>query len=366
MTARKKTSPKTKSSVARKRRQARKQSHALNFEALESRQLLAAVTVGNTTDILSPTADTSSIAALVANDGGDGISLREAIAAANNTAGEDSITFDAGVFTGDNNLIRLTQGQLSISDSLTVDGSSAGGVVITGDAAGDDITLVGTDITDVSASFVQFSGPDLLGDNSRVLDFSGSGDLALTGLTITGGRETATNAGGGGIRFNSSGALTLDQSTVAGNSSEDGSGIYSSSGTVSLTNSTVSRNVGVAGSGGNVGNGGGLFISNGNLSLTNTTVSGNRTNGFGGGISSTNSTVLLINSTVVENATSTFFQKNGSGIAFSANAPIAASLTIHNSIVADNGQGYYTSDLLVSGDATSDDLTVEYLSLIHI
>ena len=153
MTARKKTSPKTKSSVARKRRQARKQSHALNFEALESRQLLAAVTVGNTTDILSPTADTSSIAALVANDGGDGISLREAIAAANNTAGEDSITFDAGVFTSDNNLIRLTQGQLSISDSLTVDGSSVGDVVITGDANGDDITVAGTNITDVAASF---------------------------------------------------------------------------------------------------------------------------------------------------------------------------------------------------------------------
>ena len=109
---RKKTSPKAKSSVVRKRRQARKQSHVLSFEALESRQLLAAVTVGNATDILSPTADTSSIAALVANDGGDGISLREAIVAANNTAGEDSITFDAGVFTGDNNLIRLTQGCL--------------------------------------------------------------------------------------------------------------------------------------------------------------------------------------------------------------------------------------------------------------
>ncbi len=84
---------------------------------LERRELLAAITVSNTTDILSPTANTTSTAALIANDGGDGISLREAIAATNNTVGEDTATFDGSVFTGgDNSLIRLTQGELSIND----------------------------------------------------------------------------------------------------------------------------------------------------------------------------------------------------------------------------------------------------------
>ena len=163
MTARKITNRTAKSSLVRKRRQAQKQSNTLNFETLEARQLLAAITVGNATDILSATADTSSIAALVASDGGDGISLREAITAANNTAGEDAITFDGSVFTGDdNNLIRLTQGELTISDSLTIDGSSVGGVLITGDADGDDITFSGTNVTDVEASFNQYPGGQMI------------------------------------------------------------------------------------------------------------------------------------------------------------------------------------------------------------
>ena len=141
---------------------------------MEARQLLAAITVSNATDILSSTADTSSITALVDNDGGDGISLREAITAANNTLGEDAITFDAGVFTGgDNSLIRLTQGELSIVDSLSIDGSSVGGVVITGDANGDDITVTGTNVTDVEASFSELTSDDLLDDNSPVLNFRG-------------------------------------------------------------------------------------------------------------------------------------------------------------------------------------------------
>ena len=71
-------------------------------------------------------------------------------------------------------LIRLTQGELSISDGLTIDGSSVGGVVITGDADGDDVTLAGTHITDVTASLGGTAGAadDLLDDNSRVLNSS--------------------------------------------------------------------------------------------------------------------------------------------------------------------------------------------------
>ena len=173
---------------------------------------MAAVVVSTAADVLSPTADTSSIAGLIANDGGDGISLREAIAAADNTAGEDAITFDENVFTGgDNSVIRLVQGQLEISDSLDIDGTSVGGVLITGDANGDDATLSGTQITDVSANAIG----DLT-DNSRVLNFSSStGDLSLAGLTITGGQVRGTD--GAGILFQSSGTLGLINSDVSGN-----------------------------------------------------------------------------------------------------------------------------------------------------
>ena len=79
------------------------------MEALEDRRLLA-VTVGNESDVVN--GDVSSIAALVADDGSDGISLREAIAAANNTAGADEIDFDSQV----RGTISLTNGQLDITD----------------------------------------------------------------------------------------------------------------------------------------------------------------------------------------------------------------------------------------------------------
>ena len=69
------------------------------FEYLEDRRLLAIVTVSNNND--ANNGDTASIAALVASDGGDGISLREAIIASNNTAIEpagtpDEIRFNIG------------------------------------------------------------------------------------------------------------------------------------------------------------------------------------------------------------------------------------------------------------------------------
>ena len=50
MTARNKTNRTPKSSRARIRRLARKQATKLNFEALEPKHMLAAVTVGNATD----------------------------------------------------------------------------------------------------------------------------------------------------------------------------------------------------------------------------------------------------------------------------------------------------------------------------
>src|SRR5262245_33921747 len=63
----------------------------LRFETLEDRRMLAGVTVGNNLDLVN--GNTTSIANLIANNGGDGISLREAVLAANSSAGADTITF---------------------------------------------------------------------------------------------------------------------------------------------------------------------------------------------------------------------------------------------------------------------------------
>ena len=297
-------------------------------------------------------------------------SLREAIRFANDpTAGfnndgdadgdgfaSDTITFDSSVFTGgDNSLIRLTQGQLEISENLTIDGSSVGGVVITGDADDDDITVAGTHITNVSASFGGTTGAldDLLDDNSRVLDLIDSfrGNLILTDLTLTGGRATDGNAlgygfldsgAGGAIRAYYGGYIFLTDSTISGNSATgdyrgNGGGIaiggITVEGEVTLTDSVVSGN-----STGPYGNGGG--ISARNITLTNSVVTGNSTgelgstvgngNSDGGGIYSDSGDVTVINSIVSGNSSA-----NGGGGILNG----SGSVSLINSTVSGNSSG---------------------------
>ena len=389
MTARKKTNRKSKSSVARKRRLAGKQSGSLNFETLERRELLAAITVSNASDILSLTADTSSITALVASDGGDGISLREAITAANNTTGEDAITFDAGVFTGgDNNLIRLTEGELRVSESLSIDGTSVGGVAITGDANGDDITVADTNITDVEASFGQYVGgpDDLLDDNSRVLNFSASlSNLTLTDLTITGGNtDTGSYGGGGGVRFSGS-ELTLNQSIVSGNSvrgsRSDGGGITVQFGDIFLLDSsTVSGNYSYGGGGGlhsrngdvlvdnssvngnsANGSGGGIYSFSGEVSLTNSSVNGNNSRSAGAGIRAVNGVLSLNNSTVNGNVL-TGSGSSGGGIFSGGGDVFLTDSTVSGNVATSSGGGIYNvtnglslTNSTVSGNISSRD-----------
>ena len=81
----------------------------LTFDQLEDRRLLATVTVNTPLDVV---------------DFNDGVtSLREAIFATNLVAGPDTIRFDFG-HDGPATIL-LTQGELRISDHLTIEGPGA-------------------------------------------------------------------------------------------------------------------------------------------------------------------------------------------------------------------------------------------------
>ena len=304
-------------------------------------------------------------------DASDGLtSLREAVAFANSNADASVITFAAGAgqaFEADA-LIRLTEGQLTITRDVTIDGSTAGGeVVITGDADGDDITVVGTNITDVAASFggTEGAASDLLDDNSRVFNITSSTtEATLTGLTITGGRTTSTSDVGGGI-FNDDGSLTVTNSIISGNSTSGllahGGGIYSDNGALTVTNSTISGNSTSGGS----SEGGGIYSDNGALTVTNSTISGNSTSGGnsgGGGISNDDGTLTVSNSTISDNSTSS--ENSGGGGIYSR----SGDLTVTNSTISGNstsggyavGGGIYSRYALqtvtnstVSGNSTA-------------
>jgi hypothetical protein len=200
---------------------------------------------------------------VVANDGLT--SLREAAFFAKFELGTDTITFDASVFDGEpGDVIRLTNGQIEITEALTIEGGPSG-VTITGDATGDDVSLPGG-ITDVAASL---DGEDRLDDNSRIFDASAA--LTLDGLTLTGGRTMAGREDGGAVRGTT---ITLTNSTVSGNSTAGddsrGGGVYG--GDVTLTNSTVSGNS----TAGDDSGGGGVFGFD-DVTLTNSILLGNAT-----------------------------------------------------------------------------------------
>ena len=82
-------------------------------------------TISVTTTADENDGDTSSIGALLANSGGTGISLREAIIAANNTAGANTIELGAGTYAltiGGGGEDLSATGDLDILSDITIDG----------------------------------------------------------------------------------------------------------------------------------------------------------------------------------------------------------------------------------------------------
>ena len=122
------------------------------------------------------------------NDSGPG-SLRQAILDANISVGDATIQFQSGL----NGTITLTGGQLQITDNLTINGSGANILAISGNHA------------------------------SRIFFINSSVTVIIHGLTLKDGRDDQALIYGGGI-YNL-GALTVSNSILSGNTAAFGGGI---------------------------------------------------------------------------------------------------------------------------------------------
>jgi hypothetical protein len=172
-----------------------------------------------------------------------------------------------------------TGGHVNISNMTLTNGLAnsyyGGGLV---HAGSDTLTL--TNVT-ISNSTAYYDGGGIYNTGMLVIDGS-----TITGNTVT---NTSGGYGAGGGIDNNGGTLTVTDSTISGNTnasanSTGGGGISNRNGTATIIDSTISGNTNYTNATGTVYDapGGGIF-STGALTLTNSTIAGN-TGSLGGGV----------------------------------------------------------------------------------
>jgi beta-glucanase (GH16 family) len=220
------------------------------------------------------------------------------------------------------------QTPLTIGKNLTIDGTGASGLTISGAgqvrvlevSAGATATLRGLTIADGY-------GFELAGG---ILN---NGKLTLDHVTVTGNRVTSSGndfwKGGGGIYNGDGSALTLLDSSVRANTTDqvDGGGIYGYfNSQLTIERSTISANT--------AGNVGGGLRTLGNAEIRNSTISGNAASAWhGGAIFHTDGVMHIVSSTVADNSSPAGTAGGIFDGTFTAGSP---TLTLANSIVAHN------------------------------
>ncbi len=333
-----------KSARDRSRRARRKPAfkrNASRLDVLEDRTLLSTLLVKSAAD-----------------DGSAG-TLRAVLAAAQNG---DTIQFASAL---DGHTITLTQGQLVVSRSVTIDGPGASELAISGNAAsrlfeigsGAKVTISGLTLTDGVAT-----------DGAAVLN---AGNLTLTqdvlsadvAQGVAGGGLFGDGAGrGGGVENEAGATLTVSKSTFTGDLALGGTGggnafggaIDNEAGTVTIDHSTFTGDQAVAADGGavsvavtlpgglsasllGVAGGGGVWNDGGALSVTNSTLTNNLAQGGSDGNASSSTAAFVVVGTAIGGAI-------GEGAFFTAATP---GVVVGNSTFTRN-QSLGGSDLLYS------------------
>ena len=326
-----------------------------------SAALLAAV-LGVSWFVLAPPAQAVSFTVKNLNDSGQD-SLRTVIAAANASAGRDTITFQAGL-TG---TIALTSGEIEITEGVTITGPGSGTLSVDGGGLSRifDIHADSPGASAVSISGLTLKGGkapldpapvtpgDLLDAGAIVAESAGAGALTLTGVVMS------NNVGGdGGAVMARNLALTVNGSTFSGNTSQFGGGAIRSFGSVvQINDSTLSGNSAVQ-------SGGALRVSGGSLAVRRTSIKDNMAGSAGGVRAASGATVAISDSAITgNNATGVGVTGIGGGMVLddlaTGSSSVTRSLIANNTAAAnaggaDIGTGGYTfSNVTVTGNSAS-------------
>jgi hypothetical protein len=291
------------------------------------------------------------------NDSGPG-SLRQAMIDANAAAGADTIVFTVAPPA----TISLLSALPTITDTLTISGPGPANLTIRRDPGAPPfgiLTVFGGAAVAVTITGVTLTGGGSTSSGGAVAAF-GAPTVTITDVVITGNTSAFRGGGiavdgvgigpslivqrtlisgntaeffGGGIHLEQGNVVILEDSTISGNTANQGGGIYGKlddSGlvaTVAIRGTTISGNTAL-------GAGGGLYLFepfNFAVSIENSTISGNTAGFEGGGINvfSGPDSLTITHSTITLNAA------NGSaGGGISLNPAVQA--VLRNTIVSGN------------------------------
>jgi hypothetical protein len=262
------------------------------------------------------------------------LSLREAIALANENEGEDTITFDSSLSGGTIAFAESQERNLAINDSVSIKGLGQ-----------DNLTLDGGFIFNIAADTdVAVDGLNLTG--GKIDSF---GNLTLTNSTISKTLEIGSVDNSSII---SRGTTIISDSTIKDNNGGGNVGILVESGTATISDSTVANNQA------DYAQAGIMVGSNATLNLSNSTVSNNKARSNGGIDNS--GTVEITNSTIANNTGGLAAGGliNSNDITNAANAKVTGSIIANNNLTSTpigdvSGDGEFISggnNLIGNGD----------------
>ena len=216
-------------------------------------------------------------------------SLRQALNVVNAGSGGDRIVLPAG-------RIILNGSVLSVSKPVTIAGAGARASIVDANNGSTIMNLR----AGASASASRRS-PSAGGRASQTGGISNSATLRLTAVAVA--DNVAFGNVAGGILNNTGANLTVERSTISGNTAGTiGGAIYNSdSATITITNSTIAGNT--ANTSGSNWEGGGIYT-DGSVTILNSTIVNNRA--FrGAGIDVPSGTTAILKNTIVANNTAT-------------------------------------------------------------
>ncbi len=275
------------------------------------------------------------------NDSGVG-SLRAAIIDANTVSSAADI-IDA---TGQTGTITVLSNFPQILDHLTINGPGASQLAVDGQSSFYAIQTSGTANLAINDITIQNCSNANDGGGIR---YNSTGTLTLSGVHLDGNTATGANSGGG-VFINANGSADITQSLFTTNSSGTNSGgaIQSvSTGTINISNTTFNGN--------STGNGGAIsHVASGTVNLDHVTIIGNTGSTSADGIYLSSGTITLNYSIVYSNGTEDVNNFSGTFDAEGLESIIGASTgTISNAgSVTDGSTDFSFSALANNGGET--------------